>query len=119
MVTVDQTHMKEIEWLAGRGYNIMGVTFRVVYNGTRDRAVGPLLTVLWENLTDPILTGREQLGFSKIFCDMPDPVVCRGEFQVTGSWMGYRFLDMNSAQPAAGGAGGLPAARHPRAPTAF
>ena len=103
VVTVDQTHMKEIEWLAGRGYNIMGVTFRVVYNGTRDRAVGPLLTVLWENLTDPILTGREQLGFSKIFCDMPDPVVCRGEFQVTGSWMGYRFLDMNlrNLQPVA------------------
>ena len=59
--------------------------------------------MLWENLTDPILTGREQLGFSKIFCDMPDPVVCRGEFQVTGSWMGYRFLDMNlrNLQPVA------------------
>lgn len=94
VVTVDQTHMKEIEWLAGRGYNVMGVTFPVSYTGTRDRAVGPFLTVLWENLTDPILTGREQLGFAKIYCELPDPAVCRGETHVTASWLGYRFLDM-------------------------
>ena len=28
VVTVDQTHMKEIEWLAGRGYNVMESPFR-------------------------------------------------------------------------------------------
>ena len=27
--------------------------------------VGQVLTVLWENLTDPVLTGREELGFAK------------------------------------------------------
>lgn len=94
VVTVDQTHMKEIEWLAGRGYNVMGVTFPVAYTGARDRAVGPFLTVLWENLTDPILTGREQLGFAKIYCELPDPAVCRGETHVTAHWLGFRFLDM-------------------------
>ena len=31
------------------------------------------LVVLWENLTDPILTGREELGFSKIYCEIPEP----------------------------------------------
>ena len=94
VVTVSQGHMKEIEWLAGRGYTVMGVTFPVTYTGKRDRAMGSLLTVLWENLTEPILTGREQIGFSKIFCDMPDPAVCRGETHCMGSWQGYRFLDM-------------------------
>ena len=57
--------MKEIEWLAGRGYNTLGVSFPAVFEGEVDRATGSLLTVLWENLTDPILTGREELGFSK------------------------------------------------------
>ena len=111
VVTVDQTHMKEIEWLAGRGYNVMGVTFPVTYTGTRDRALGPFLTVLWENLTDPILTGREQLGFAKIYCELPDPAVCRGETHVTASWLGYRFLDMKlrNMQPVA-------AADYPPAP---
>ena len=75
MVTVFTENMKEIEWLAGRGYNTMGVTFPVHYEGKKDRAAGPLLTVLWENLTDPILTGREQLGFSKIYCELPEPLV--------------------------------------------
>ena len=94
VVTVFETFMKEIDWLAGRGYNVLGVTFPVIYNGTKDRATGPFLTVLWENLTDPILTGREQLGFSKIFCDLPEPNVCRGETHCTASWMGFRFLDL-------------------------
>ena len=94
VVTVAQTHMTGIDWLAGRGYSTLGVTFQARFNGTRDRATGPLLLVLWENLTDPILTGREQLGFSKIYCDLPEPVIHGGETQCTASWLGFRFMDM-------------------------
>lgn len=94
VVTVFTENMKEIEWLAGRGYNTMGVTFPVHYEGKKDRAAGPLLTVLWENLTDPILTGREQLGFSKIYCELPEPLVRADETHLTASWLGFRFLDM-------------------------
>ena len=94
VVTVFTENLKEIEWLAGRGYNTMGVTFPVHYEGKKDRAAGPLLTVLWENLTDPILTGREQLGFSKIYCELPEPLVRADETHLTASWLGFRFLDM-------------------------
>lgn len=94
VVTVTQTHMTEIDWLAGRGYSTLGVTFQARYNGSRDQATGPLLLVLWENLTDPILTGREQLGFSKIYCELPEPVIHGGETQCTASWLGFRFMDM-------------------------
>ena len=94
VVTVALTHMTEIDWLAGRGYGTLGVTFQARFNGTRDRANGPLLLVLWENLTDPILTGREQLGFSKIYCDLPEPVIHGGETHCTASWLGFRFMDM-------------------------
>ena len=94
VVTVTQTHMAEIDWLAGRGYSTLGVTFQARYRGSRDRATGPLLLVLWENLTDPILTGREQLGFSKIYCELPAPVIHGGETQCTASWLGFRFMDM-------------------------
>ena len=98
VVTVFEGFMKEIDWLAGRGYNVLGVNFPVVYQGQKDRAVGPFLTVLWENLTDPILTGREQLGFSKIYCELPEPVVYNGETHCTASWMGFRFLDIKLTQ---------------------
>ena len=94
IVTVSATYLTEIEWLAGRGYNVLGVSFPVVFNGKEDRAKGSLLTVLWENLCDPILTGREQLGFSKIYCELPEPTVLRGETHVIASWLGFTFLDM-------------------------
>jgi len=29
-----------------------------------------LLPVIWENLADPIITGREELGFAKVFADL-------------------------------------------------
>lgn len=94
VVTIFEKFMKDIYWLAGRGYNMLGVTFPVSFKGNKDRATGPFLTVLWENLTEPILTGREQLGFSKIFCDLPEPNVCNGETHCTASWMGFKFMDI-------------------------
>lgn len=94
VVTVFEKFMTEIDWLAGRGYNLLGVNIPATYEGEIDRAAGPLLLVLWENLADPILTGREQLGFSKIYCDLPEPDVDRGQTHCTASWMGFRFLDL-------------------------
>jgi hypothetical protein len=94
VVSVSATYMKEIEWLAGRGYNTLGVSFPASFNGERDCAKGGFLTVLWENLCDPILTGREQLGFSKIYCELPEPTVLRGETHCIASWLGFQFLDM-------------------------
>ena len=87
--------MKEIEWLAGRGYNILGISFPAVFEGTRDRATGPFLTVLWENMCDPIVTGREELGYAKVWAEIPEPRVCGGTVHCSASWMGFRFLDMD------------------------
>jgi hypothetical protein len=81
VVTVFASYMTEIEWLAGRGYNVLGVTIPVSFTGKVDRAVGSFLAVLWENLTDPILTGREELGFAKIYCDLPEPRIHRGQLR--------------------------------------
>ena len=94
LVTVYAAYMTEIEWLAGRGYNVLGVTFPATFNGERDRATGNFLTVLWENLADPIITGREELGFAKIYCELPEPTVFDGERHVIASWLGFRFLDL-------------------------
>ncbi len=95
VVSVSASYMKEIEWLAGRGYNMLGVSFPVVFKGKVNDATGSFLTVLWENLTDPILTGREELGFSKIYCALPEPHVFRGETHCAASWLGFKFMDMH------------------------
>lgn len=94
VVTVEVSYFTEIEWLAGRGYNVCGVKFPAVFQGQRDRATGPFLTVLWENLTDPILTGREELGFSKIYCEIPEPRVYAGTTHIATSWLGFRMMDL-------------------------
>ena len=95
VVTVYANYMKEIEWLAGRGYNILGVSFPAVFKGARDHVRGPFLSVLWENLCDPIITGREELGFSKIYCEMPEPRITSSEAQAVAGWLGFNFLDIS------------------------
>lgn len=94
VVTVASVHMMEVEWLAGRGYNVLGVMFPVTYTGAQDRAAGPLLAVLWENLAEPILTGREQIGFAKVYAEIPAPIIRRNETHLSASWLGFRFVDI-------------------------
>ncbi|HCI85778.1 MAG TPA: hypothetical protein DHV68_02920 [Dehalococcoidia bacterium] len=94
IVTVTETNMTEIEWLAGRGYSVLGVTIPAKFKGEKDTAVGPFLTVLWENLADPIITGREELGFSKIYCEIPDIRVVDNTAAAQASWLGFQFMDM-------------------------
>ena len=94
LVTVAFTEYTNIEWLAGRGYNTLGVSFPARFNGERDRAAGEFLTVLWENLADPIITGREELGFSKIYCELPEPRTHAGVTHCAASWLGFTFMDM-------------------------
>ena len=94
VITVYFKYMTQIEWLAGRGYNVLGVCFPAAFSGAEDQVHGSFLTVLWENLTDPILTGREELGFAKIYCELPEPNVLHCNWHATASWLGFKFLDL-------------------------
>ena len=62
VVTVEFHHMTEIDWLAGRGYTMIWVGWPATFTGSRDRATGKFLAVVWENLADPIITGRCEIG---------------------------------------------------------
>ena len=92
IVTVFASFFTEIEWLAGRGYNVLGVTIPAIFTGA-ETARGPFLTVLWENLADPIITGREDIGYAKIYCEIPEPRVCNGTAACSAGWLGFNFLD--------------------------
>ncbi len=94
VVTVGASYMTELEWLAGRGYNTLGVSFPAIFGGKKDHATGNFLAVLWENLADPIITGREDLGFSKIYCELPEPKIYQGQTHCIASWLGFKFIDL-------------------------
>lgn len=94
LVSISASYTTEIEWLAGRGYNMLGVRIPAIYQGTTDTVTGTFLCVLWENLADPIITGRDELGVPKIWCELPQPVESDGVTSINASWLGFRFLDI-------------------------
>lgn len=73
VVTVYCQMCRQVDFMAGRGYNIVGVNLAAVFNGRKDYFAGSYAAVLWENDPLPIVTGREQLGAPKLYADIPDP----------------------------------------------
>ncbi|MBW1709400.1 MAG: acetoacetate decarboxylase family protein [Deltaproteobacteria bacterium] len=94
IVSVSYSMNREIDWLAGHSYNIIGVNASVVFNGEKDHLAGTYALVLWENLTDPILTGREIEGIPKIYADIPDHSIIDGEWRATASHFGHKIVDL-------------------------
>jgi hypothetical protein len=94
IVTAEIQYLKEFDWLAGRGYNTLGVKLPIIYRGKDGDVPGVILAVLWENLADPILSGRDELGFNKLWCEIPEPVVHNGRHSFGGSWLGHKFFEM-------------------------
>lgn len=92
-VTVRFAYGSQVEWLAGRGYHLLAVTAAVTFEGTRDRIDGDLLLVMWENSTEPMLSGREELGFNTVHADIPFPEQGDGTLRCAASWDGCRFAE--------------------------
>jgi hypothetical protein len=84
------SYLEDIGWLAGRGYNICSVDVPAAAKGVE----GVATLVAWESLTDPIITGREELGIAKLYAEIP-PLEDNGESAVSrASWLGFEFLQM-------------------------
>ena len=87
-------YVTDCEWLAGRGYNLFGVKVPVTYQGEEDTVNGDLQLVLWENMADAIVTGREDLGYCKIYCEIPEPQCLNGNITCRASWDGCEFAKL-------------------------
>ncbi len=72
IVTVWAQYCREVSFMAGQGYNIVGVNFAAVWNGKKETLDGAFSAVLWENDFIPIMVGRDHLGAPKIWGDIPD-----------------------------------------------
>jgi len=94
VVTVEWTALEKLAWLAGRGYNMLGVKFLACFRGAQEEVTGDFLCVLWENLADPIVSGREELGFNKVYAELPAPDRGATSFSASASWLGHRFFDL-------------------------
>ncbi|WND03010.1 acetoacetate decarboxylase family protein [Temperatibacter marinus] len=95
VITVYFACNKQIDWLAGRGYNMIGVNANVIYKGKEETLEGTYSLVIWENLTDPILTGREMQGIPKIYADIPDHAISQNRWTTNASHFGNKIIDLS------------------------
>jgi acetoacetate decarboxylase len=95
LVSVSYAMNREVAWLAGGCYNLIGVNVAAVFNGKVDHLAGSYCLVIWENLTDPILTGREIQGIPKIYADIPDHTIFNGVWSVCAAYRGHKIVDLN------------------------
>lgn len=93
--TLAVTQLDNLEWLGGRGYSHFGLYIHGVQytkeNG--DTTTGTYLPVLFENLADPILSGREELGFPKLYCEL-DLKKDGQNWTLDASWMSSKFCSL-------------------------
>lgn len=86
------TQLDNLEWLGGRGYSHFGLYIHgIKYTKENGETVeGTYLPVLFENLADPILSGREELGFPKLFAEL-DVRTEGQEYVLEAGWMSSKF----------------------------
>jgi hypothetical protein len=85
LVTVSWASNRGVDWLAGGGYNLIGVNVAATYHGEVDVVAGGYCVILWEDATEPILTGREQTGIPKVYADITDLSPRNGNGFVVGA----------------------------------
>jgi hypothetical protein len=81
------------DFLAGRGYNLIGVDLAAVFKGKKDYLEGAYSAVLWESDTYPILIGRELIGAPKLYGQIPNPSFDNGTWRFSCSEYGNKMFD--------------------------
>ncbi|KAK4502775.1 hypothetical protein PRZ48_006201 [Zasmidium cellare] len=87
------TTLDKMEWLGGHGYNYWALYLHDVQYTRQDGTVlkGDFLAAMFEDLTDPIITGREELGFPKLYSEIScakNPT----DWKMESSWRGATYL---------------------------
>jgi len=97
IVSVSCAWFKNLYWLAGRGYGILSVDFPVTYQGKTERIDGALCPVIWEGSPDAIMTGREELGFPKMFARFSEIGWNEADGRATcdAAWFDHVFFDIS------------------------
>jgi hypothetical protein len=87
---------RDLYWLAGRSYGILSLDFPVTYVGKDETIEGAFCPVIWEGRPDAIMTGREELGFPKMFAEFTDIDWDRerGTASCQAGWLDHTFFDI-------------------------
>ena len=86
----------KMEWLGKSGYSHLGLYLHGVCYTKQDgsKIHGTYVVVLFENMAEPITSGREELGMPKLPCDIRVEREKSGVV-VRASWRGAEFLTLS------------------------
>ncbi|KAF7193312.1 FAD-dependent monooxygenase OpS4 [Pseudocercospora fuligena] len=102
-----QTTLNKMEWLGGSGYNHIGLYIHgVQYTKPDDGTTvsGTYMPILFESLTDPIVSGREELGMPKLYSAI-DVHRRSSSYHIRTSWQGatwgsFHLSNLREVDPA-------------------
>lgn len=96
-----QTTLNKMEWLGGSGYNHFGLYIHGVEYVKQNGEVvsGTYMPILFESLTDPIISGREELGMPKLYSAIDVERDSRS-YHIRTSWKGMTWgrLELNDLE---------------------
>ncbi|KAE8311999.1 hypothetical protein BDV41DRAFT_540085 [Aspergillus transmontanensis] len=84
-----KTTLNKMEWLGGSGYSHIGLYVHGVEYVKKDGSSvkGTYLPILFESLTDPIVSGREELGMPKLYTSI-DIYRRATSYRIRTGWQG-------------------------------
>jgi len=83
IITVNTCEFNNLGWANGKKYNLINISCPVHFKGELDDVDGDLVLVMFENHCDPIIGGREYMGYGKLLCDIPDI-----------QWNGFEYISL-------------------------
>jgi acetoacetate decarboxylase len=72
VVTFMHQALHNVDYMRGRGYNLLNVALTATFDGEEGRLQAPFPLVIWESDTMPIIAGRELHGNPKIHGEVSD-----------------------------------------------
>lgn len=87
--TFTQTTLEDLEWLGGLGYKLISLSLHGVEYEQEDGSTvkGQYVPVMFEDMADPIVSGREELGIPKVYSTI-DSYRHEASYTVRASWQG-------------------------------
>ncbi|TGJ85877.1 hypothetical protein E0Z10_g2861 [Xylaria hypoxylon] len=94
--SISATTYGNVSWLGGGGYSQCGLYIHGVEYTRKDGSsiTGTYLAVMFEDLADSPVSNRDELGMSKLYCQL-DITDKPESYCLIASWRGAKFLDFS------------------------
>ena len=98
LISVTESVCEDVDWLAGKRYNLVGADVASIFDGEVDKNVrGSFCVIMWENMVEPIIGGRDHSGVPKVYADIEDITRQDASCLTSVSHFGHRILKMSGS----------------------